>query len=255
MRRLLEPWAPRLVPLMPSRFKRFAPAQTWGDAEASSSGYASVVPSADPGKVERAVLNKSAQGLISAFGVALALGARPTDSIEVVDFGGGTGKSAHLVRRVFPALRFHWSVVEQPHVVDAMLQAPVPNVEYLSDLNRALDRRPSIILASASLNYISDPLNLLRQFCEASDVTILNRLPLWPLRSHSAAVQCVGRDAHDPSYPTWFSAEEKFRATASKLAEIVYEFESPGDRAYFRGTYRTYSGMVHDNRGLRGCRS
>jgi putative methyltransferase (TIGR04325 family) len=235
----------RIVPRLPQRWQRFTSAPSWTAAEAQSIGYVEVPVAPPPTTVlPRQPLVGNQIALVGAFGVAL--GARsPSDSpIRVVDFGGYDGKHADLIQSVFSELSFEWVVVDLSPVVGAMSGRSRPGLEFTSDLLAALDARADVFLASASLNYVPNPIAMLGTMCTNASFVVLTRLPLWPIESHAAAVQHTQRRPVEISYPTWFFSEQQFMTGLPTGSKILLDFVCPDDRASFEGQYLTYRGLV-----------
>lgn len=184
----------------------------------------------------------NALAAIAAFGAALASLGSSSAPIRVLDFGGFDGRYEALMSATFPDLSFSWTVVELPSVVTAF-STHVPSIDFSSDLDACLAGRPHIFFASASLNYIPDPDEVLSRALTTCSTAILTRVPLWPLVEHRVAVQRTQRKP-EVSYPTWFFSEDRFLAELENLADVVLEFECPDDRAAFNGHYSTYRGLV-----------
>lgn len=235
----------RVVPHLPQRWQRFTYAPTWADAQATSIGYAEV-PVTPPPATRRPMqpLTGNLLAMVGAFGVALSARRPSVSPVRVVDFGGYDGKHANLIQPIFPELSFEWVVVDLPPVVEAMEGLRRPGLEFVADLSVALEGRVDVFLASASLNYIPDPIAMLDTMCAHAPFVVLTRLPLWPIQSHTAAVQHTQRRPVEVSYPTWFFSERLFMAELPERSEILLDFVCPDDRAGFEGHYSTYRGLV-----------
>ena len=235
----------QIVPRLPRRWQRFTAAATWANAEAQSIGYSNV-PSAPLATTSRSgqSLAGNQTAMVAAFGVALAALDPSSEPVRVVDFGGYDGKHADLIEPLFPGLSFEWVVVDLPPVVEAMSGLSRPGLEFVSDLSVAVEARADVFLASASLNYIPDPTAMLGTMCANAAFVVLTRLPLWPIESHTAAVQHTQRRPVEVSYPTWFFSETRFMAELPAGSEILLDFVCPDDRAGFAGHYSTYRGLV-----------
>ncbi len=234
-----------VVPRLPQRWQRFTPSRSWADAEAESIGYseAPVSPSAS-GHLRKQPLAGNQMALVAAFGVALAAREPRGGPVSVVDFGGYDGKHADLIQRLFPQLSFDWVVVDLPGVVEVMSARSRPGLAFVSDPSAALEAGPDVILASASLNYIANPTDMLRMMCANGSFVVLTRLPPWPIHRHSAAVQHTQRRPVEISYPTWFFSEVEFLAEVNMSSKVLLDFVCPDDRAAFAGHYSTYRGLV-----------
>jgi putative methyltransferase (TIGR04325 family) len=210
------------------------------------------VSSAKEWAVPVQVLAGNQTALVAAFGVALAA-LEPRDGpVSVLDFGGYDGKHADLIQHLFPDLSFEWIVVDLPGVVEAMSARSRPGLAFVSDLSAAIAAEPDLILASASINYIADPTDMLTLMCANSSCVVLTRLPLWPIIRHTPAVQHTQRRPVDISYPTWFFSEQVFMSEIPLGSKVLLDFVCPDDRAGFAGHYSTYRGLVIANNRERG---
>ncbi|MEI8261964.1 MAG: hypothetical protein WCG77_10745 [Actinomycetes bacterium] len=247
----------KVVPRLPRRWQRFTSAPTWAEAEATSVGYVSApvaLPSTKALPTQPLAGNQTA--LVAAFGVALAAREPRSGPVSVVDFGGYDGKHADLIQHLLPQLAFDWVVVDLPSVVEVMSARSRPGLAFVSDPSAALEAGPDVILASASLNYIANPTDMLRVMCAHGSFVVLTRLPLWPIERHTAAVQHTQRRPVDISYPTWFFSEQMFMSEIPLESEVLFDFVCPDDRAGFAGHYSTYRGLViATNRGRAWFRS
>ena len=234
-----------IVPRLPQLWQRFTPSRSWTDAEVGSIGYSEVPVSPTPsGHLHQQPLVGNQIAMVAAFGVALTALETPVGPIKVVDFGGYDGKHADLIGSLFPKLTFDWVVVDFPRVVKAMSQRSRPGLRFVSDLVEALASKPDITLASGSLNYVSNPGEVLQSMCARSSLVVLTRLPLWPIQHQTAAIQHTRRRPVEISYPTWFFSEAEFIAEVNRSAEVLLDFDCPDDRAAFAGHYSTYRGLV-----------
>ena len=237
-----------LVPRLPRRWQRFTSAATWAQAEAASAGYVSVpVLPATIKPVPMQALTGNQTALVAAFGVALAAREPRDGPVSVVDFGGYNGKHADLIQHLFPELSFDWVVVDLPGVVEVMAVRSRPGLAFVSDPSASLQARPDVILASASINYIANPTDMLRIMCAHGSCVVLTRLPLWPIDRHTPAVQHTQRRPVDISYPTWFFSEHVFMSEIPLGSKVLLDFVCPDDRAGFAGHYSTYRGLVIAN--------
>lgn len=238
-----------IVPRVPRRWQRFTSATTWAEAEAESMGYVQVPVGGQP--VTTPVpppLEGNQIAIAAAFGVALGAHRVLNEPVRVVDFGGHDGKHADLIESIFPGVSFDWIVVDLPPVVDAMASRRRPGLTFEWDLSRALESKTDIVLASASLNYVPAPMNVLDAMCVSASFVVLARLPLWPIKEHAAAVQRTQRRPQEISYPTWFFSERDFLAHLPKESRVLMDFVCPDDRAAFAGQYVAYRGLVIDSR-------
>jgi putative methyltransferase (TIGR04325 family) len=237
--------ARRIVPLLPARFQRFTRAASWEVAEMCSIGYAELpVRMPTSSSLSPRHLSDNEIALVDVFRVVVNARASSSGPIRVVDLGGFDGKHAELVQLSFPGTAFEWVVVDLPAVVAEMTPRQRPGLEFTADLEVALNGGVDVCLASASLNYVPNPDEMLRMMCEAARHVLLVRIPLWPITRHTPAIQRVQRRPIEVSYPTWFFSQVQFLAELNDKARILLNFECPHDRAYFDGHYSTYRGLL-----------
>jgi putative methyltransferase (TIGR04325 family) len=242
--------AQHVVPLLPHRLQRFTPSPSWADAEAASVGYGAVTPAASGSAYSLPTpLSGNDIATLAAFGVALAYVETSTSEVSVVDFGGFDGQHADLVQRAFPHVHFRWTVVELPSVVELVRERTRAGLNFLDNLETAMRGQVDVAFASASLNYVQAPATLLSDLVSGSQVTILSRLPLWPVAEHRTAIQHSQRQPEEISYPTWFFAERRFLKDVASNGEVLLDFVTPNDRAFFAGHYGRYRGLVIARRG------
>lgn len=235
----------RVIPRLPQHLQRFTPAESWAAAEASSIGY-SRLPVAPRTRAHEttSLLTGNRASLVAAFGVALSSIPNSNKPIRVVDFGGYDGKHADLIMAAFPRLKFDWTVVDLPSVVESMSRWRNSEMKFTTDLDSALSEAADVILASASLQYVHDPQAVMETFCHRSAAVILSRLPLWPISEHCVAVQHSERRPSKVSYPAWFFSEKLFISELPAGSEIVLDLICPDDRAAFTGLYLKYRCLV-----------
>jgi putative methyltransferase (TIGR04325 family) len=165
-------------------------------------------------------------------------------AVRVVDLGGYHGHHHAVAARSLPRTTFDWTVVELPDVVQSCADITTSGLHFTTDLRAALQSGADICVASASLNYIADPMGALTAMVRAASAVVLLRLPLWPIAEHRPAIQRLSRHSAQAGYPTWFFSETQFRDQVGTLGRIILSFDVPEDRAYFAGHYGCYQGLV-----------
>lgn len=235
------------IALKPMRNQRFIPVNSWSEAELRSRGYAESTNEALSWEANRVCpaepsLSAMEMTVIEAFSIALSE-IEPNHTIRVLDVGGFDGAYSNLIRSQFPKLIFEWTCVEL-QVVATHFSATNSRVKYSTDLKHSLQSKPDVIFASAFIQYLANPYEVLVDFFNSSKIVILNRLPLWPFPLDQPSVQTAQRKPFLIQYPAWFFSENQFLTRVAANADIVSEFEVALDRAYFQGQYRTYRGLV-----------
>lgn len=249
----LTAWAPPAAVagmrrMLPERLQRFEAASSWADAESRAMGYEAVARAgliATPQRKEAslALLDGRELQLLACLGIVLAQ--RPSDRpFSVVDVGGAHGYYRSVAAAAFPEVSLRWLVVETPTLVASAASRADDGLAWTTDLDAALSLRPDFVLASAVVNYLPQPLVTVRELARHSAWTLITRLPLWPVPTHQAAIQRLGRRAGAGSYPTWFFSEDQFVREVQELGSVAARFAVPEDAAYFAGRYLTYCGLL-----------
>ena len=163
--------------------------------------------------------------------------------VRVLDVGGFDGAYSEVIRNQFPKVEFDWTVVELPVVVNHFA-AINDRIFYSTDLQQSLQARPHVVFASAVINYLPNPHEILESFFNSTQVVILNRLPLWQIPQDQTAIQTAQRKPFLIQYPTWFFSETQFLNRLKSNVDVLSDFEVAQDRAYFADHYGTYRGLV-----------
>lgn len=230
---------------------RMIPVATWDEAAAKTAGYEGVAARHGAGSLAGSpdqatpgnTLSARELQVLSAFGIALArLGGRPV--VRVLDIGGGPGSYGHRVIKEFPTVVFEWTILETPTAAAKLASESTTDAIGWTDTPTVLDSQFDVILASAVINYVPEPYELLARSAAAAPFVIVNRLPLWPFARDIPAVQKVSRRRDLGSYPTWFFSERLFRSAVGDLGEVVCEWEVPQDSTVVFGIRRNYCGML-----------
>jgi putative methyltransferase (TIGR04325 family) len=233
----------------PARLRRFEPSASWAEATARTGGYESVaqqslvhLPDPDPAQLER--LGQRELQLVAALGIVLAQ-SPPGASLSVVDLGGASGYYRSVAAAAFPERELEWTVVENPTLAARGAQASsTAGLSWTTDLSAALAKSPDFVLASAVINYLPDPIEVLQSIAARTLWLLVTRLPLWPIPQHRAAVQRLGRRREAGSYPTWFFSERQLLRQLERDWRLVLRYEVPQDAAFFDGTWSTYAGLL-----------
>lgn len=237
----------------PARLQRFEPASSWAQAQARTAGYEAVAqrslvhaPAPAPAQLDR--LGQRELQLVAALGIVLAK-TPPEAPLSVVDVGGASGYYRSVAAVAFPERELRWTIVENSTLAARGARAPtVVGLSWTTDLACALANRPDFVLASAVVNYLPEPIGVLRSIAGHAPWLLLTRLPLWPIPQHQPAVQRLGRRRGAGSYPTWFFSERRLLQQLEQDWRLVLRYEVPQDAAYFQGTWSTYAGLLLQER-------
>lgn len=231
---------------LPGRFQRFEIAESWDAAERRCIGYEqSTLKDSDTRQHLRdgTPTQPSSRDLqfIAATGICLEA-SRPGGPVRVLDFGGASGHYHDVATSAFPTVSWEWTVVETPTMV-RLAARDGAGISWTSDLDAMLGERWDFALASASLNYVPDPLQVLSGLCRVASHVFVTRLPLWPIDRHLPAVQRLSR-ADRGTYPTWFFSETVFLEQVREFGDIVLRFDVPEDTARVAGHRCSYTALV-----------
>ena len=235
--------------VLPERLQRFEVVATWDDAERRCIGYEQSTlkdhgsKQASNGETTERPSSRDLQ-FIAAVGICLEasqLGHR----VRVLDFGGAFGHYFDVATSAFPNVSWEWTVVETPTMVTLAARTEVgQSIRWTSDLDSALAERWDFVFASASLNYVPDPIQAVTKLGRTAPYVLLTRLPLWPIDHHLPAVQRLSRRDRAGAYPTWVFSEDVFLEEIEAIGEVVLRFDVPEDTARIAGHRNIYAGML-----------
>jgi putative methyltransferase (TIGR04325 family) len=123
------------------------------------------------------------------------------------------------------------------------------SISWTSDLDSALDERWDFVLASASLNYVSEPMEVFTKLGRIAPYVLLTRLSLWPIDRHLPAVQQLSRREPGGAYPTWDFSEAGFLDEIPAIGDVVLRFDVPEDTARIAGHRSAYAGLLIRTKG------
>lgn len=152
------------------------------------------------------------------------------DGLSVLDFGGSLGSLYYQCRPFLTHLKgLRWIIVEQPEVVECGKDLFEDDVlKFLFTLDEALqESTPDVILFSSVLQYVENPLDLLRWAVEAGPMTIvIDRTPIVHLPESQIAVQRVPRRLGRASYPAWLFNRERLLAPVFDRYRVLAEYDA-----------------------------
>lgn len=177
--------------------------------------------------------------------LAAALGG---DGLRMVDFGGGLGSHFLRWRPWLESLStLHWCVVEQPHFANEgrRLFKETPQVFFCSSIEQIGSFRPNAVLASSVLQYVSEPIPVLRILMTLkARVVIIDRTPFSRDEATHALTQRVSRGLGAASYPLWALSKKEIYEILNSEYSLLAEFASADDPIVARGARADYSGGV-----------
>ena len=165
------------------------------------------------------------QNQVLAFAYALALASRTTDSITVLDWGGGLGFFYFLSRALLPldvGIEYHCK--EMPDICSYGRDA-LPEIRFHDD-DSCLDRTYDLVLASSSLQYSEDWVHVLQGLAGAAHrYLFLTRVPVIFSHPSFVVLQRTYAHAFKTEYLSWvFNRGELLEHAQRCGLQLVREF-------------------------------
>lgn len=150
--------------------------------------------------------------------------------LRVVDFGGGLGSLYHATRPwLEPLGDLDWCVVEQAHYAQRGTQDFADGrLRFSDDLDEVLAQgTPDIVLLSGVLQFLPDPLAVLRQVAASGAGAIfLDRVPFWPGPTSRITIQYVPSSIVKTNYPSHLFARAELLAPLTSEYQCLSTFSS-----------------------------
>lgn len=159
---------------------------------------------------------------IMAFGYVLALVARRTDTLSMLDWGGGIGHYYLLAQSLLPNVQIKYHCKDVPILAEYGRQL-FPDQYFYSDKS-CLERKYDFVLASTSIHYTEDWQSLLAGLAEATQHYLyITRLPTV---LHTPSYVFVQRAyAYNTEYLGWCLNRDRLLSEAEKIGlELIREF-------------------------------
>jgi putative methyltransferase (TIGR04325 family) len=155
----------------------------------------------------------------------LWIAARNNGELNVLDFGGSLGSSYFQNRKFLGLLpNVSWNIVEQEHYVQAAKQHLESKfLKFYSSLEAYLkENSPNVILISAALQYVPEPINLINKLSSVgAQLLIIDRTPISLIPDHRLTVQRVPENIYSASYPMWIFSRDQLNLTLNKFGNII----------------------------------
>ena len=175
--------------------------------------------------------------------------------LSVLDFGGSLGSTYFQSRPFLHSLHhMEWSVVEQTaHVACGREHFEDGHLLFYETVEECLAcRRPTLLLLSSVLPYLSQPYSTLEGLLRHGiPHLVIDRTAFLTADRDRLTVQTVPDSIYPASYPAWFFGETKFAAAIAAAGyTLVADFPgsdrlAPADEpAYFKG-------FIYEKKGSR----
>ena len=161
--------------------------------------------------------------------------------IKVLDLGGGGGTHFHVTRNFLDhQVKLKWAVVETEAMVSSAKVISHPQLEFFTDLNKAVKYLGGVdfALASSVLQYFPDPFDGLNKLLNAKaqyvlitrtalldDDKIIHHLQKSKLSDNGPGKMPSQFKDMEVEYPVTFVSRKKFILTLQNYYEVICEFE------------------------------
>jgi putative methyltransferase (TIGR04325 family) len=190
-------------------------------------------------------LDPAAHNVTMSFAYSAAVAISGRQAISVLDWGGGLGHYARLLRVLFPAVDFDYQCHDLPEICE-LGRSVQPQVVYSSAPGAWEDRRYDFVLASGSLQAVRDWQRQLAQLARATrGHLLLGRTPVSESKSSFVIAQRPRGLGYNTELVSWvFDRGELLTVAAEAGLELIREFvlhdfepvsgvrERPAVRAY-----------------------
>lgn len=258
---IIPPVAMRMMPALRADGIRFeGDFATWSDASKLCVGYAAEeilakvldatlkVKSGEAAFERDSVLFDEVQYSWPVTAALMWAAAQNEGRLHVLDFGGALGSGYFQNRAFLSGLQeVTWSIVEQPHYVNAGLEKVQDEVlKFFPSLECYLkNHRPTVILLSSVLQYLPDA----DQVCESlrridASVMVIDRTPFSDINVDHICIQYVPDSVYKASYPMRIFSFDKM-VNKFKGWKLVERFKCPeGVVMLENGSEFEFSGLI-----------
>ena len=171
---------------------------------------------------------------------------KPQTQLRVLDFGGGLGTHYFRLRHLLPkGLNVRWTVCETKVMADAgSKNFSNEELRFVDSLEALNGETFDCVIASGSLQYVSEPERVLQQLSKYSSTVVIDRVPLQQSGKSRVTIQKIPPSIFKASYPAWFFDEEMWVRTLKKFADISMTWTCPEDSVFIDGTALSTKGYA-----------
>jgi len=163
--------------------------------------------------------------------------------LNVLDFGGALGSHYYQNKKFLCLLpEVQWNIVEQENFVKiGKLHFQSDTLKfYLTNSDCILDNTPNIVLLSSVLQYLPEPLCILKEVINMdAKVVVIDRTPYSKNQKKKVKIQIVSADIYSASYPCHFFVEneiiELFKNSGYTLLYAFNSIDKFGDTPQWKG--------------------
>jgi putative methyltransferase (TIGR04325 family) len=176
-----------------------------------------------------------------------ALQGSKSQSLRVIDFGGGLGTTFFQNRKVLArfGVEVCWNIIEQPHFVNEgkLIFDSIDNLHFYETLAESSITSKDLLLFSSVLEYLEDPYSLLGEIMLLDQKPIgivIDRSPIDLCGIQKFVVQSVDASIHEARLPLQILSRERIVDILSTDYELFTEWVSstqPDSKSVARGMY------------------
>lgn len=192
----------------------------------------------------------AAHNTMLCFAYALGRASSGRQSISFLDWGGGLGQYGLFARALYPKVAIEYVCRDLPLMAEAGRQL-LPNATFYGTDEEALARRYDFVMASSSLQYVSDWQRTLDGLATSTEgFLFVTRQPFVDQAGSFVVVQRPAVHGYDTEYPGWVLNKAEFLSAASDLGLVlVREFMTGEQPAIPRAPEQpVYRGFLFERR-------
>jgi putative methyltransferase (TIGR04325 family) len=162
---------------------------------------------------------------IITFGYVIALASRRSDSLSILDWGGGAGHYGVLARTLLDGVALDYHCKDVPLLCAAGRELQ-PEVTFHEDEASCFSRRYDLVMASGSIHYSRDWRAAMQSLAAAADGWLyLTRIPLVKTAPSFLVRQRPYRNGYYTDYCGWFINRNELLAHADAIGlSLTREF-------------------------------
>jgi putative methyltransferase (TIGR04325 family) len=168
--------------------------------------------------------------------------------LSVLDFGGALGSSYHQCKDFLKELStLHWSIVEQGHFVRAgKLEFESESLRFHKTVGAVSQASPpQVVLASSVLQYMPDPVEVLKSFVSTeAEYIIIDRTPFALDGRQRISTQSVPSSINGSSYPLRIFNEAQLKAPLLSHYDEIAAFSSVDGTLGYGSLKAVFKGFI-----------
>ncbi len=172
--------------------------------------------------------------------------------LSVLDFGGALGSSYHQCKDFLKEVSVvHWNIVEQTHYVRVgQLEFESETLLFHETVGAASQiYPPQVVLASSVLQYMPDPVEVLKSFVSTkAEYIVIDRTPLALDRRQVISTQLVPSSINASSYPLRLFNEEQLKAPLLTQYDEISSFAAVDGTLGYGRLKAVFKGFIFKKR-------